>query len=417
MLNGFLESPEWYKDLIENANDLVQAVDNTGKIIYVNRKWKSVMGYTAKEAKKLLFTDILRKDQLPHCKRVFAGIMHGKAYNNVETVFITKNNKEIHVAGSINTFRKIFTRSIFRDITKYRKSQEKIRKYSIQLEEQNKTLRAQKNRILKINKELRKTYREKDELAKSLEKRILRRTREIRRANKEIKKLLEKRTEFLKQVSHDLRTPLTSLLLNLDSILKTGKFEKDTRKRLKIMQESTDTLSYLVTDVLNLVKLEQGKQAFVFRKTDIASLFEEFIQSNIPIFEKEKIKVTKNIQKNLPKIYLDKKSMLEVLNNIVSNSRRYMSKDKEIIIQAKRSKNGVLITIADNGKGVPEDKVDMLFDEFYKVEQFNVGSTTGLGLPICRKIIAAHKGKIWAESHGKGLAIMIKLPRKGGSNG
>jgi PAS domain S-box-containing protein len=121
-------SEEKYRDLFENANDLIQCVDIDCKFLYINRKWLEVLGYTGEEVKNLTLWNILRKDQLNHCSELFKQVCNGKVLNQVQTVFVAKNGKEIYVEGNVNSQFKdgkfIATRAIFRDITV--KSEESI---------------------------------------------------------------------------------------------------------------------------------------------------------------------------------------------------------------------------------------------------------------------------------------------------
>ncbi|MGB3093590.1 MAG: PAS domain S-box protein [Candidatus Zixiibacteriota bacterium] len=125
------ESEERYRDLFENANDLIQSIDSSGMFEYVNKKWKEVIGYSDEEIKKLNLTDILRKDQVPHCMELFRKVMGGETLDNVEAVFITKEGREIFVSGAINSRMKdgkfVATRGIFRDITERKRAEEKLR--------------------------------------------------------------------------------------------------------------------------------------------------------------------------------------------------------------------------------------------------------------------------------------------------
>ncbi len=124
------ESEEKYRDLFENANDLIQCVDADGSFVYANRKWLETLGYSIDELEKLKFTDILRKDKIPHCMEIFKRVSSGESLEKVETVFVTKDGREIDVEGNINAQIKdgefIATRVIFRDITERKKAEEEI---------------------------------------------------------------------------------------------------------------------------------------------------------------------------------------------------------------------------------------------------------------------------------------------------
>jgi len=124
------EREEQYRDLFENANDLIQGVDAEGKFVYVNRKWREVLGYPTDEVEKMNFYDILREDQLDYCREVFERVKNGEELSEMETVFVTKNGKEIDVSGNISARfeggKVKFYRGIFRDITQRRKAEEAL---------------------------------------------------------------------------------------------------------------------------------------------------------------------------------------------------------------------------------------------------------------------------------------------------
>jgi diguanylate cyclase (GGDEF)-like protein/PAS domain S-box-containing protein len=121
MLEALERSEENYRNLFENANDLIQSVDAEGIFLDVNRKWRTVLGYTLDDARQMYFTNIIRKDHIPHCLEWLKRISMGESVDSVETVFVSKDGRELYVEGSINAQhidgRFICTRGIFRDIT------------------------------------------------------------------------------------------------------------------------------------------------------------------------------------------------------------------------------------------------------------------------------------------------------------
>lgn len=110
-----------YRDLIDNSGDLIQSVGASGRFLFVNRKWRQTLGYSKEEMRRMKFTDILRPDQIPHCKRIFAALQRGEAAPLVQTVFRSKDGREIEVEGSISPRmsegRFAATRAFFRDVT------------------------------------------------------------------------------------------------------------------------------------------------------------------------------------------------------------------------------------------------------------------------------------------------------------
>jgi PAS domain S-box-containing protein len=132
------ESEDIYHDLFENANDLIQAVRPDGSFLYVNSSWKKTLGYTDKELSNLNVFDVMSKESIPHCKEVFKRIMSGEKVNDIETTFLTKNGKKIHLQGSISCKFKdgkpFSTRGIFRDITEHKMLEEILKMYKNSLD-------------------------------------------------------------------------------------------------------------------------------------------------------------------------------------------------------------------------------------------------------------------------------------------
>ncbi|MBW2966827.1 PAS domain S-box protein, partial [Candidatus Woesearchaeota archaeon] len=142
--------------LFENANDLIQCVDKDGNFVYVNKKWKQALGYSDKEIKNFTFRDIISKEHLPMCNKIFKQIIQGKVFDKIETEFITKQGKKIYVEGNINSYskdNKFFTRGIFRDITDRKKSEQNLLKLK---EKYEKDLQACKIRLKEYKAKLKK---------------------------------------------------------------------------------------------------------------------------------------------------------------------------------------------------------------------------------------------------------------------
>jgi len=139
------ESQEKYKDLFENANDLIQSVSADGKFEYVNRAWEELLGYTAEDRKTLIFLDAIREDNREKCANLFKDVSDGATFQNLQTVFVSKTGKEIYVEGSINPQIKngqfISTRAIFRDISERKKAEDELKRLHEELTNVNERLK------------------------------------------------------------------------------------------------------------------------------------------------------------------------------------------------------------------------------------------------------------------------------------
>ncbi len=278
----------------------------------------------------------------------------------------------------------------------------------INLELKNKEREAER-----INVELRKLNREKDKWSKTLEQKVRTRTADLKRANIKVTALLKIKTEFLNQVSHDLRTPLTPIKLLLPEVQKDKKLTKKSKEHLSVIKRNVDSLLYLVTNVLNLVRLDSGKHPLEVEKVNIYELISKFIEENNATFKHENIKIINTIKKDIGYAYLDRNKILEVIGNLVSNAQKYFDKNnKQILFEAKKKGKNIEMRITDNGRGISKENITKIFDEFFKVDQYQGGTSPGLGLSICKKAVEQHKGKLWAESEGlgKGTTMVLVLP-------
>jgi PAS domain S-box-containing protein len=158
-INNKIEKDEKkFKDFLDNANDLIQSIDINGKFIYVNKKWLDTLGYSEDELKNLTLKDILRKDQIPHCMELFKKVVNGETLENIETVFVSKNKKEIFVQGNINpkmlNGKFIATRAIFRNITDKKRTEFELEKRTKELERINKLAIDREIKMSELKKEI-----------------------------------------------------------------------------------------------------------------------------------------------------------------------------------------------------------------------------------------------------------------------
>lgn len=139
------ESREKYRDLFENASDLIQSVNAEGKFVYVNRAWEEILEYTEEDRQTLTFLDTIREDNRNKCAELFKKVSKGEIFKNIETVFVSKSGKEIYVEGNINPQIKdgefISTRAIFRDITERKKAEDELKKLHEELKNVNERLK------------------------------------------------------------------------------------------------------------------------------------------------------------------------------------------------------------------------------------------------------------------------------------
>ncbi len=222
------------------------------------------------------------------------------------------------------------------------------------------------------------------------------------------------RDEFLYTITHELRTPLTSIRA-LSEIIHDNTDLPDSQRQhfLHTIIKESERMSRLITQVLDLEKLESGQNELYKTSCLLADLIGEVVQSLQPVLDERQIKLTLHVQQHAPAFILDKDKIMQVLINLMSNAIKFCDKHKgEILIESYFSEGKMKFSISDNGKGIPIEQLPLIFDKFYQIKSAKTTRRegSGLGLAISKKIIELHNGRIIANNNANGGAtIYIEL--------
>lgn len=218
---------------------------------------------------------------------------------------------------------------------------------------------------------------------------------ELRVAKEKAENLDRLKSAFLANMSHEIRTPLNAIV-GFASLLVESDDKKERQDYVDIMQENTELLLQLISDILDLSKIEAGTLDFTIDHLDIKSFCED-IMRNYDIKEDKPVPVL--LAPDLPEyyIYTDKKRLMQVITNFINNALKFTNEGQIMLeYRHKAESNEIEFAVTDTGMGIAPDKVDQVFDRFVKLNSFSKG--TGLGLSICRSIIEHLGGTIGAES-------------------
>jgi len=227
-------------------------------------------------------------------------------------------------------------------------------------------------------------------------------------------KLNKLKNDFIATITHELKTPLSSMRVLVDTLLE-GRCESRQQETdyLHLISKENARLSRLIDNFLTFSRMERNKQAFDFAPTNPAQIAKAAAEAVQTKFNKENCKFNVTIEDNLPSIMADKDALVTVLVNLLDNAYKYSYDDKQIELKAFADKELVCFSAKDNGIGMTRRQMKKIFDRFYQADTSLSRRTegAGLGLSIVKFIIDAHKGKIDVESKiGKGSIFTVTLP-------
>jgi PAS domain S-box-containing protein len=253
---------------------------------------------------------------------------------------------------------------------------------------------------------------------KQAEERLKEYAAELEVANKELRRLDEIKSEFVAVASHELRTPLATIKNSIQLLLqrKTGAINENQEKFLSLAEKNINRLTNILNSLLDLSKIESGRMELNFEEINLKDSIEFIISSFKPQVAGKSIEIKMEIEKDLPSVYADREKIAQILMNLVGNAIKFTPEGGTITVSAKPY-NGdgrmVAVSVRDSGIGIPGDQLEKVFEKFFQVEESLRRSIagTGLGLPITKGLVEAHRGKIWVESEiGKGSTFTFTLP-------
>jgi len=230
----------------------------------------------------------------------------------------------------------------------------------------------------------------------------------------DLRKLERIRRDFVANVSHEFRTPLTAIQGFSETLLAGAMNDPQNRDRfLGIIVEHSRRLARLTEDLLMLSKMDADRLELEIRRLPVEQLVSSCIETSQPRAIEKDLQLSVNLAKNIPDIAGDRRRLTEVLQNLLDNAIQYTPSGGKIIVTAEAKDSEVVIAVSDTGIGIPEADQPRIFERFYRVDvarSREVGGT-GLGLSIAKHLMEAHGGKLWVESEvGRGSQFHFSVP-------
>jgi signal transduction histidine kinase/tetratricopeptide (TPR) repeat protein len=222
------------------------------------------------------------------------------------------------------------------------------------------------------------------------------------------------KSDFVSTVSHEFKSPLTSIRQIAD-MLHAGRVPSDERRQkyYDVLLEQSERLSLLTENILSFAKMEEGKRGFVFEKVDLTPLLQNILSATQDRLGSAGIRLKAEIEESLSPLLADSSALTQAINNLIDNAVKYSGESKKVIVRAFNEERSVVIQVVDFGLGIQRDDMDKIFDRFYRGgdELTRTVKGSGLGLTLVKQIVEAHRGGIQVESEpGKGSVFTMTLP-------
>ncbi len=386
MVLSLRESEAKFRGLVESSSDWIWEINEEGIYTYASPQIETILGYRPEEVVGMKPFDFMPSEESAQITKSFKDMTkNGQSIVSLENVNLHKDGRRILLETSgvpvfDNDGGVIGYRGVDRDITLRKQVEESLYKAQHELENQ-----------------------------------VKERTFELEKAKEEAEQANELKSEFLANISHELRNPMHQIL----SYSKYGidKINKSKEKLLHYFtqtRKSAERLMVLLNDLLDLSKMESGKMDYTFNYNNVHEIVKEAVSELQPAIRNKNLTFTLAEHPSIStSIICDYYKMGQVVRNLLTNAIKFTPEERRIEIKFERNElkceNASIlaleVSVCDQGVGIPEDEITLVFDTFIQSTYTKTGAGgTGLGLAICKEIIEAHQGKIWAENNPEGGA-------------
>jgi two-component system phosphate regulon sensor histidine kinase PhoR len=220
------------------------------------------------------------------------------------------------------------------------------------------------------------------------------------------------RRDFVSNISHELRTPLASIKALVDTLRDGAMSDPPAAEHfLGRMEIEVDSMTQMVQELLELSRIESGQAPLRLFPSALAALVEPAVERLHPQAARADVALTVILPDELPQVMVDADRIRQVVINLVHNAIKFTPPGGYVTVTARAVHDGIVVSVADTGIGIPAEDLPRIFERFYKADRARSGGGTGLGLAIAKHTIQAHNGRLWVESvEGKGSTFSFSLP-------
>ncbi|MBW2091506.1 MAG: PAS domain-containing protein [Deltaproteobacteria bacterium] len=395
-----LESRNKFRTLVDGIDDEIFSIDNDYKITSVNHSLARTLNCHPKELVGQTCYETIYNLKIP-CEEAgdSCPALAARRSARIETVLkeINEDNQstrylEIRAMPLLDEHKKeqgeILVR---RDVTLQKEAEKQIREYNKRLEQE---VKRQTAVLEETNKQLRKQRNE------------------LERANKELKELEQLKRDLTNMVIHDLKGPLSEIVANLEMI----KYEPLSDFQREVLESAilgSGEMSRMIANLLGINRMEEHRMQLEISSFDPRKAIEGIVKRYRPLAKLKDIAIFTNIPAGLPLIETDSLLFERILINLITNAIDHTMEGGQITVRAGTGDNKFYFEIQDNGRGIPEELIDKIFDKFSQGREGVPKTGSGLGLTFCKMAIEALNGRIGVKSEsGKGTIFFCSLPLK-----
>jgi len=426
------ETQERYGALFNRSLICVYVYDFEGNFLDANQAALDLLGYAKEDLPSLNYRSLLTEEQLPKAIENIGEIMRVGRRTSFSTWKLKRKDGtfvwvETEASLIYRRGKPYAIQGIVRDVTERKKAEEELKRHHERLKE---LVEERTDELKQANQKLEREIAERIEieerlrrLNKELDRRVTERTADLEKANEELTELDRMKDSFLSSVSHELRTPLTSIRSFSEILLKYDQGDPDTQKEfLSIINSESERLTRLINDVLDLSRIEAGGMVWKDAVVSMEEILHDILPAHQRLLEERSLQLTVDLSPDLPPVFVDRDRIQQVVRNLLTNAIKFSHEGGKIIIkvdtfEGRRTEEAsawIKMSLSDQGIGIDERDFEIIFDRFRQVSSDTLRDKpqgTGLGLPICRDIVAHYKGNIWVESRkGEGSTFSFTLP-------
>lgn len=426
------ETQERYSALFNRSLVCVYVYDLEGHFLDANQAALDLLGYAREELPSLNFASVLTEEQLPQALDNAGRLIRTGRMDKLTQWKLKRKDGTFVWAETEGSLiyrggKPYAIQGIVRDITERKLAEEALKRHHEHLRE---LVEERTAELKRANRKLQREIADRIQVEESLRRlneqldlRVKERTEEIERANEELKELDRMKDYFLSSVSHELRTPLTSIRSFSEILLRYDQEDPSVRKEfLGIINSEAERLTRLINDVLDLSRIDAGGMLWHDRLMSVEEAILDTLPAQQRLLEEKSLRLSLDLPGELPPVFADRDRVQQVITNLLANAIKFSFEGGEIRIRAEafegrrsgETSTWVKVSVSDQGMGLDEKNFSIIFEKFHQVSDDTMKDKpegTGLGLPICKDIIAHYGGNIWVESRkGRGSTFIFTVP-------